>query len=70
MAQDPKLGREILPIPDVPTQPKPAMHAKDTAAPAIHPLRPIEWVQIDIGEDDVSHLEDPEQAYRRILSRQ
>ena len=30
----------------------------------------IEWVQIDIGEDEVSHLEDPEQAYRRILSRQ
>ena len=40
MAQDPKIGREILPIPDVPTQPNPALHAKDTEAPAIHPLRP------------------------------
>jgi arylsulfatase len=30
----------------------------------------IKWVQIDIGEGDVSHLEDPEQTYRRILSRQ
>ncbi len=42
MAQDPKIGREILPIPDVPTQPDPALHAKDTKAPPIHPLRPPE----------------------------
>ena len=30
----------------------------------------IEWVQIDIGDDDVSHLEEPEQTYHRILARQ
>jgi arylsulfatase A-like enzyme len=42
MAQDPKIGREILPIPDVPVRAEPAMHASDTAAPPIHPLRPPE----------------------------
>lgn len=40
MAQDPKLGREILPIPDIPVRARPALHAKDTTAPAIEPLRP------------------------------
>ena len=30
----------------------------------------IEWVQIDIGEDDVSHMEEPEQTYHRIMARQ
>jgi arylsulfatase len=30
----------------------------------------LEWVQIDIGDDDVSHLEDPEATYHRILARQ
>ena len=30
----------------------------------------IEWVQIDPEEDDVSHIEDPEQTYRRIMARQ
>ncbi len=40
MAQDPSIGREILPIPDIPVQVAPAMHASDTSAPAIKPLRP------------------------------
>jgi arylsulfatase len=30
----------------------------------------INWVQIDLGDDDVSGLEDPEQVYHRILARQ
>ncbi|MGI9666202.1 MAG: sulfatase-like hydrolase/transferase [Acidimicrobiia bacterium] len=30
----------------------------------------IDWVQIDLEDDDVSHLEDPEQTYHRILARQ
>jgi arylsulfatase len=30
----------------------------------------IEWVEIDISDDDVSHMEDPEQTYHRILARQ
>ncbi len=30
----------------------------------------LAWVQIDIGDDDVSHLEDPEATYRRIMARQ
>jgi arylsulfatase len=30
----------------------------------------IKWVQIDLEDDDVSGLEDPEQVYRRILARQ
>ena len=42
MAQDPKLGREILPIPDIPVQTNPALHASDTSAPPIEPLRPPE----------------------------
>jgi len=42
MAQDPKLGREILPIPDIPVQTSPALHAKDSSAPPIEPLRPPE----------------------------
>jgi len=46
VAQDPRIGREILPIPDIPSQPNPALH------------------------DDVSHMEDPEQTYHRILARQ
>ena len=40
MAQDPNIGREILPIPDIPVRADPALHASDTAAPPIHPLRP------------------------------
>jgi hypothetical protein len=28
------------------------------------------WVQIDLEDDDVSHLEDPEATYHRILARQ
>ncbi len=40
MAQNPKLGREILPIPDIPVQANPALHASDTSAPPIEPLRP------------------------------
>ncbi|MFQ5427021.1 MAG: arylsulfatase, partial [Gaiellales bacterium] len=42
MAQDPSIGREILPIPDVPARAKPAIDARDTGAPPIHPLRPPE----------------------------
>jgi len=30
----------------------------------------IEWVQIDLEDDDVSHLEEPEQTYHRIMARQ
>jgi arylsulfatase len=30
----------------------------------------IEWVQIDLEDDEVSHLEDPEQTYHRIIARQ
>ena len=30
----------------------------------------IHWVQIDLEDDDVSHMEDPEQTYHRILARQ
>jgi hypothetical protein len=30
----------------------------------------INWVQIDLEDDDVSGLEDPEQVYNRILARQ
>ena len=40
MAQDVNIGREILPIPDIPVQTNPAMHANDTSAPPIVPLRP------------------------------
>ena len=40
MAQDPSIGREILPIPDIPVHAEPAMHASDTSAPPITPLRP------------------------------
>ncbi len=30
----------------------------------------IKWVQIDLEDDEVSHLEDPEQTYHRIIARQ
>jgi arylsulfatase A-like enzyme len=40
MAQNPNIGREILPIPDLPVRADPALHAKDTSAPPIVPLRP------------------------------
>ena len=40
MAQDPSMGREILPIPDLPTRATPALHASDASAPPIVPLRP------------------------------
>ena len=30
----------------------------------------ISWVQIDLEDDDVSHMEDPEQTYHRIMARQ
>jgi arylsulfatase len=42
MPQDPKIGREILPIPDVPSRGKPALHASDAEFPAFSPLRPPE----------------------------
>ncbi len=40
MAQNPSIGRELLPIPDLPVQADPALHAKDASAPPIVPLRP------------------------------
>ena len=40
MPQDPKIGREILPIPDRPSRGKPAIHASDSEVPAYKPLRP------------------------------
>jgi arylsulfatase A-like enzyme len=40
VAQNPDIGREILPIPDIPVQTNPAMHASETTAPPIKPLRP------------------------------
>jgi arylsulfatase A-like enzyme len=40
MAQNPNIGREILPIPDLPVRATPALHASDASAPPIHPLRP------------------------------
>jgi arylsulfatase len=40
MAQNPSVGREILPIPDLPTRVTPALHASDASAPPIVPLRP------------------------------
>ena len=52
---------------------------KDDASPVTDEYPPgagsaftggIEWVQIDIGEDDVSHMEEPEQTYHRIMARQ
>ena len=42
MAQDPRIGREILPIPDLPVHAEPALHASDASAPPIVPLRPPE----------------------------
>ncbi len=30
----------------------------------------LEWVQIELEDDDVSHLEAPEATYHRILARQ
>ena len=52
---------------------------RDTASPVTddYPSGPanefrgkLAWVQIDLEDDDVSHLEDPELTYRRILARQ
>ncbi len=42
MPQDPKIGREILPIPDRPSKGKPAIDARDSEVPAFKPLRPPE----------------------------
>ncbi|MGI9556976.1 MAG: arylsulfatase, partial [Solirubrobacterales bacterium] len=42
MAQDPATGREILPIPDIPVRSKPAIDARKSSAPPMHPLRPPE----------------------------
>jgi len=30
----------------------------------------ISWVQIDLEDDEVSHPDDPEATYHRILARQ
>jgi arylsulfatase len=30
----------------------------------------IDWIQIDLEDDDVSHMEDPEATYHRIMARQ
>ncbi len=52
---------------------------QDTASPVTddYPSGPanrfrgsLAWVQVDLEDDDVSHLEDPELTYRRILARQ
>ena len=52
---------------------------RDTASPVTddYPSGPanefsgeLAWVQIDLEDDDVSHLEDPELTYRRIMARQ
>ena len=52
---------------------------KDDASPVTsdYPAGPansftgdIKWVQIDLEDDQVSHLEDPEQTYQRIMARQ
>ena len=51
MAQDPSIGREILPIPDIPVRAEPAMHASDTQAPPIEPLRPPEGAPIVLIDD-------------------
>ena len=41
MAQNPdKIGREVLPIPDVPVRGKMALDARDAEFPPIEPLRP------------------------------
>ncbi|MEJ2754139.1 MAG: sulfatase-like hydrolase/transferase, partial [Chloroflexota bacterium] len=41
MAQNPETtGREILPIPDIPSRGKVALDARDAAYPPIKPLRP------------------------------
>ena len=40
MAQNPSIGREILPIPDLPVRAELALHASDASAPPIQPLRP------------------------------
>lgn len=41
MAQNPEItGREILPIPDIPTRGKVALDARDAQFPPIKPLRP------------------------------
>ena len=43
MAQNPEVtGREILPIPDIPSRGKPALDARDAQFPPIKPLRPPE----------------------------
>lgn len=39
MPQDPKRGREILPIPDRPSKAEPAIHASDSEVQAFKPLR-------------------------------
>jgi arylsulfatase len=52
---------------------------RDTASPVTddYPTGPanafaakLSWVQIDLEDDEVSHLEAPEATYRRILARQ
>ena len=43
MTQDPdKTGREILPIPDIPSRGKIALDAREAEFPPIKPLRPPE----------------------------
>ena len=52
---------------------------RDTASPVIDDYGEgdanvfaggIDWVQIDVEDDEVSHTEDPEQTYHRILAKQ
>ena len=40
------------------------------SGPANHFTGDLAWVQIDLEDDEVSHLEDPEATYHRILARQ
>ena len=37
---------------------------------ANHFTAKLAWVQVDLEDDDVSHLEAPEATYHRILARQ
>ena len=80
MPQDLKLGREPMPIQDRVSKSKPAIHASDSEAPAYKPLRPpedapnaltgkIEWVRVELEDDDVNHLEGAEHIYYRIMER-
>ena len=47
MAQDPEAtGREILPVPDIPSRGKVALDARDAQFPTLKPLRPPEGARV------------------------